>query len=67
MQPSILIADDHPPVLKGLQDFLIEKGGGVNVIDSATDGKQANNSIIKNQLNIAGLDIQIPLMRGLIL
>ena len=46
MQPSILIADDHPLVLKGLQDFLIEKE--FNVIASETDGKQAYNSIIKN-------------------
>ena len=63
MQPSILIADDHPLVLKGLQDFLIEKE--FNVIASETDGKQAYNSIIKNTPDIAVLDIRMPYMTGL--
>ena len=63
MQPSILIADDHPLVLKGLQDFLIEKG--LNVIASATDGKQAYDSIIKHKPDIAILDIRMPFMTGL--
>jgi DNA-binding NarL/FixJ family response regulator len=63
MQPSILIADDHPLVLKGLQDFLLEKG--LNVIASATDGKQAYNSIVKSKPDIAILDIRMPFMTGL--
>jgi len=63
MQPSILIADDHPLVLKGLQDFLVEKG--YNVIASETDGKKAYDSIIKNHPDIAVLDIRMPLMTGI--
>ncbi|MEZ4798160.1 MAG: response regulator transcription factor [Flavobacteriaceae bacterium] len=63
MQPSILIADDHPLVLKGLQDFLVEKG--YNVIASETNGKQAYNSILKTQPDIAILDIRMPIMTGI--
>ena len=63
MQPSILIADDHPLVLKGLQDFLIEKG--LNVIASKTNGKEAYDFIIKNRPDIAILDIRMPFMSGL--
>ncbi|MCB0462222.1 MAG: response regulator transcription factor [Flavobacteriaceae bacterium] len=63
MQPSILIADDHPLVLKGLQDFLIEKG--YNVICSETNGKHAYDSILKNRPDIAVLDIRMPLMTGI--
>mgnify|MGYP000859374002 CR=1 FL=1 len=63
MQPSIIIADDHPLVLKGLQDYLIEKG--FNVIDSVNDGKKAYDSIIKNNPEIAVLDIRMPFMTGL--
>ena len=63
MQPSILIADDHPLVLKGLQDFLVEKG--YNVIASETDGEKAYDSIIKNHPDIAVLDIRMPLMTGI--
>lgn len=63
MQTSILIADDHPLVLKGLHDFLVEKG--YNVIAPAKDGKEAYDSIIKNNPEIAILDIRMPFMTGL--
>jgi len=63
MQPSIVIADDHPLVLRGLQDFLIEKG--YNVIAAETDGKQAYNSIVELNPDIAILDIRMPFMTGI--
>lgn len=63
MQPSILIADDHPLVLKGLQDFLTEKN--YNIVAAEPDGKQAYNSIIKHNPDIAILDIRMPFMTGL--
>lgn len=63
MQPSILIADDHPLVLKGLQDFLVEKG--YKVVASETDGEKAYNSILKSKPDIAVLDIRMPLMTGI--
>ena len=37
--PSIIIADDHPLLLKGLSDFLIEKG--FNLLGSGKDGREA--------------------------
>ena len=63
MQPSIIIADDHPLILKGLYDFLIEKG--YNVIDSAKDGKEALALIKSHKPEIAILDIQMPHLTGL--
>ena len=63
MQPTILIADDHPLVLKGLQDFLIEKD--YTIVASKTDGKQAYDSIIEFNPDIAILDIRMPFMTGL--
>jgi len=39
MNPTIIIADDHPLVLKGLKDFLIEKD--FNLLASAKNGKEA--------------------------
>lgn len=62
MNPSIIIADDHPLVLKGLQDFLIEKN--YNIIDSATDGKEAYKLILKHEPDIAILDIKMPHLTG---
>ena len=60
---SIIIADDHPLLLKGLSDFLIERG--YNVIGSGCNGREAFNLINKLQPDIAILDIQMPYMSGL--
>ena len=63
MQPTILIADDHPLILKGLQDFLEEKN--YTIIASATNGKEAYKQILKTNPDIAILDIKMPEMNGL--
>ncbi|OIQ29369.1 MAG: DNA-binding response regulator [Bacteroidetes bacterium MedPE-SWsnd-G2] len=63
MNPSIIIADDHPLILKGLNDFLIEKK--FNVLESAENGKDAFNLIETLQPDIAILDIQMPHLTGL--
>ncbi len=63
MFPTILIADDHPLILKGLQDFLEEKD--YTIIASATNGKDAYKEIIKAEPDIAILDIKMPQMSGL--
>lgn len=62
-KPSIVTADDHPLLLKGLNDFLIEKK--YNILDSATDGNSAYNIIVKHKPDIAILDIQMPIMSGI--
>ncbi len=62
INPSIIIADDHPLLLKGLTDFLVEKG--YNLIGSGKDGREAYNLIIQEQPDIAILDIQMPFMSG---
>ncbi|NER12744.1 response regulator [Leptobacterium flavescens] len=62
-ESSIIIADDHPLLLKGLHDFLVEKK--FNVIDSASDGNAAYNLILKHKPTIAILDIQMPRLSGL--
>ncbi len=63
MQPSIIIADDHPLILKGLRDFLLEKN--YNVEASANDGRTALNFIKSLKPDIAILDIQMPFYTGL--
>lgn len=62
-QESIIIADDHPLLLKGLEDFLVEKG--YNIIGTCLDGREAYNLITKLKPNIAILDIQMPFMSGI--
>ncbi|MCK7589230.1 response regulator transcription factor [Subsaxibacter sp. CAU 1640] len=63
MQASIIIADDHPLILKGLNDFLVEKD--YNVLASATNGKDAFELIKELEPDIAVLDIRMPHLTGL--
>jgi DNA-binding NarL/FixJ family response regulator len=60
---SIITADDHPLLLKGLNDFLLEKK--YNLIGSGNNGREAYKLIAKKKPDIAILDIQMPYMSGL--
>ncbi|MBQ4822831.1 response regulator transcription factor [Aquimarina sp. MMG016] len=61
-KPDILIADDHPLLLKGLEEFLKEKK--YNIIATCNDGLSAYNTIIKEKPDIAILDIEMPNLTG---
>jgi DNA-binding NarL/FixJ family response regulator len=63
MSPTIIIADDHPLVLRGLQDFLNETN--YNVLASAKNGKEALSLIKAHTPDIAILDIKMPFYTGL--
>jgi DNA-binding NarL/FixJ family response regulator len=63
MNTTIVIADDHPLMLRGLTDFLTSKG--YNIIGSAEDGNTAYNLIVKLKPEIAILDIRMPYKTGL--
>ena len=63
MNPTIIIADDHPLVLKGLHDYLIEQD--FNVLASAKNGKEALALIKAHTPDIAILDIKMPFLTGL--
>lgn len=59
---SILIADDHPILLKGLNDELIQNGYWVT--NSVSNGLKALEEILTNEPTIALLDIDMPLLTG---
>ncbi|WP_242202925.1 response regulator [Aestuariivivens insulae] len=63
MSTNIVIADDHPLMLRGLSDFLSSKG--FNIVGSAQDGNAAYNLIVKHKPDIAILDIRMPYRTGL--
>ena len=63
LRPNILIADDHPLLLRGLEEFLREKN--YQIIATCTDGLSAYNTIIKEKPDIAILDIEMPNMTGI--
>ncbi|EAZ82267.1 response regulator [Algoriphagus machipongonensis] len=60
---TIVIADDHPLLLKGLKDFLLEQE--IDVLATSTDGQDALNQIIKHKPQLAILDLEMPNMTGL--
>lgn len=59
---SILIADDHPILLKGLHDEL--KDNGYWVLSTVSNGMKALEEILTNEPTIALLDIDMPLLTG---
>ena len=63
MTTTIVIADDHPLMLRGLKDFLTSKG--FDIIGIAEDGNSAYNLIVKSKPDIAILDIRMPYKTGI--
>lgn len=60
---SIVIADDHPLILKGLYDFLIEHKH--NVVATAKNGKEALTILKSYKPEVAILDINMPFINGI--
>ena len=63
MSDSIFIADDHPLILMGLENFLLEKN--YNVIGKEINGRSALNFILKHRPCIAVLDYEMPKLDGI--
>lgn len=61
---KILIADDHPIFLKGLQE-VIEDETRLQVVCKASNGTDAINGALNRELDIAILDIDMPGANGL--
>ncbi len=61
--PKILIADDHPILLKGLYDFL--KDLGFQTILKASNGTEALKQILESKPDLAILDLDMPGMTGI--
>lgn len=61
---KILIADDHPIFLKGLQE-VIEDNDNLQVIYKANNGTDAIAAALRYELDIAILDIDMPGANGL--
>lgn len=59
---SVVIADDHPMILKGLHDEL--QANNYNVLGQAANGMQALELILTHNPTIALLDIDMPLLTG---
>ncbi|WP_158978629.1 response regulator transcription factor [Cellulophaga sp. L1A9] len=59
---TVIVADDHPLLLKGLVDEL--KTYNYNILATAVNGAQALDKIMQLQPNIAILDEEMPMLTG---
>src|SRR5690349_23609545 len=64
LKTRILIADDHPIVLRGLR-MLLDAQADFEVVASATDGEEAVRLALTADIHLAILDISMPRKTGL--
>ena len=61
---SVILADDHPLLLRGLSE-IIEEENEFEIVGQASDGQQALLLIEKERPDLAVLDIDMPGLTGL--
>jgi len=64
LKARVLVADDHPIVLKGLAGVL-ERHPDFEVVAQARDGAEAVESALAEDVDLAILDVSMPRMTGL--
>jgi DNA-binding NarL/FixJ family response regulator len=64
LKTHILIADDHPIVLRGLR-MVLDAQPDLAVVAEATDGDQAVERALSDEIHLAILDISMPRKTGL--
>jgi DNA-binding NarL/FixJ family response regulator len=64
LKTKILIADDHPIVLRGLRTVL-DAQADLEVVAQATDGQEAVEAALSAEIHLAVLDISMPRKTGL--
>jgi DNA-binding NarL/FixJ family response regulator len=64
LKTHILIADDHPIVLRGLR-MVLDAQPDLAVVAEATDGDQAVERALSDEIDLAILDISMPRKTGL--
>jgi DNA-binding NarL/FixJ family response regulator len=63
-QISVVIADDHPIVLAGLET-LLQREPGISVVDRCADGVETLRAVRKHNADILILDLRMPRADGL--
>jgi DNA-binding NarL/FixJ family response regulator len=64
LKTRILVADDHPIVLRGLR-MVLDAQPDLAVVAEATDGDQAVERTLSDEIDLAILDISMPRKTGL--
>lgn len=63
MAIKIIIVDDHPVVLQGLQHIL-KQHSHIELLGTCTDGTGLHNLLSQRQPDVILMDIQLPVMNG---
>lgn len=61
---KVLIADDHPMIRNGVKSVLLTDNS-IELIAEAKDGEEAYKLILKNNPDVALIDVEMPKMTGL--
>jgi DNA-binding NarL/FixJ family response regulator len=61
---KILLVDDHQLMLKGLQ-LQLEQAAGLEVTAAVSTGKQALDFVLRTELDLAVVDLQLPDITGI--
>ncbi len=64
LKTRILVADDHPVVLRGLR-MVLNAQPDLEVVAEATEGDEAVERVLSEDVHLAILDISMPRMTGL--
>jgi len=61
----VLIADDHPIFLEGLKTFISLEDPGIEIVATATNGREAVEGERLHQPDVVLMDIKMPVMDGI--
>ena len=61
----ILLADDEPMILKGLRQIIDWEAAGYDIVFAAHNGMEAYEYLKENEVDLAIVDVQMPVMTGL--
>lgn len=62
---NVLLADDEPMILKGLAKIIDWEEEGCQIVSAAKNGREALDYIKNNDVDLAIVDVQMPVMTGL--
>ena len=64
VRPTVMLADDHPLVLRGLAQLLSETGRFA-VVSTCSDGEEACEYLLRHRPDLAVIDLSMPRKGGL--
>ena len=62
---NVLLADDEPMILKGLTRIIDWEAEGCQIVAAVKNGREALEQIKENHVDLAIVDVQMPVMTGL--